>query len=476
MSAKASIDVLDEYFQEAQRRKTLDALKTFEPWGEQAPFYYSQARYAFLGGANKAGKTYCSAAWVAQELRGLGDWPAPVDGWWVTTDYDTAGEAWIILQKFLPEWEIRRIEWESVDRIPRVITLKNGSRLSFKSVGARRARLQSANLHFVLVDEEIEEEIFEELQARLAQPGAKFRMSATWVKGVAWAKELFDGHKDPRHPYYIPGVEFYRLEIEDCPYATEEYKADRRALLQRDPDQYRVRAQGFFPEPSGLCYKHFRPEEHLCVRFPIPKHWRVVRGVDFGWSNPCAIIWIAYDPYGMVYLIGEYYQTEKTPAEIVKEALEYERAMGFPAPVATFMDPACEASDPQTGKTMQEQFALAGMAVLPAPRVREEDFIIWFNQLLMKRRGDTGRGVIQVFDDLTNWQIERSHFVWVEGKPGTNHPSKTENKMDHAMDGTRYALVPYMDAPPEPAVQERSPAQEVHRLKNLQRRARRRLA
>lgn len=51
---------------------------------------------------------------------------------------------------------------------------------------------------------------------------------------------------------------------------------------------------GQFAKPVGQIYP-FDPETHICDPFPIPSHWRVHVGIDFG-AVHTATLWVAEDP------------------------------------------------------------------------------------------------------------------------------------------------------------------------------------
>ena len=55
---------------------------------------------------------------------------------------------------------------------------------------------------------------------------------------------------------------------------------------------------------------------------------KVRYGVDFGWSNPSAIIANAFDPDGRGYAVDEFYKTQTSDEELAKAALEMQKEWG----------------------------------------------------------------------------------------------------------------------------------------------------
>lgn len=83
--------------------------------------------------------------------------------------------------------------------------------------------------------------------------------------------------------------------------------AGLRAWLESLPaEERRMREQGVWYDRRGLIYTgwsrplHYRESikvgGHVVTADSIPGHWRRYRGIDFGQTNPTAIVWLAVDP------------------------------------------------------------------------------------------------------------------------------------------------------------------------------------
>ena len=57
---------------------------------------------------------------------------------------------------------------------------------------------------------------------------------------------------------------------------------------------------------------------HVISPFIIPRHWRILRGFDWGYSRPFSVGWYAEDSDGTLYRIRELYGCTKTPDEGVR--------------------------------------------------------------------------------------------------------------------------------------------------------------
>ena len=63
--------------------------------------------------------------------------------------------------------------------------------------------------------------------------------------------------------------------------------------------------------------KHYEDQRwtHVIAPFAIPKHWKIYRGYDFGYSKPFSVGWYAADEEGRLYRIKELYGCTGRPDE-----------------------------------------------------------------------------------------------------------------------------------------------------------------
>lgn len=88
-------------------------------------------------------------------------------------------------------------------------------------------------------------------------------------------------------------------------------EADKRALLYGDWDAFA--GQVFSEWRSDAAHYADRRHTHVIDPFPVPKHWRIVRGFDFGYSRPFSVGWWAVSPDNILYRIRELYGCTGTP-------------------------------------------------------------------------------------------------------------------------------------------------------------------
>jgi len=146
--------------------------------------------------------------------------------------------------------------------------------------------------------------------------------------GHRWVKERFVSTLDPYEiGWFIKQGEGEerRAEWGEAGARTRQFiparLADNPTLTESDPTYqarlealpYRLRMMllegrwdiGF----EGLVYPEFNTEHHLISPFPIPREWRRIRSVDFGYNNPCIVQWWAISPDDEMYLYREVYHS-----------------------------------------------------------------------------------------------------------------------------------------------------------------------
>ena len=86
---------------------------------------------------------------------------------------------------------------------------------------------------------------------------------------------------------------------------------DYRDTLNRLKGVLRDRLRdGKWVQSEGVVYDEFEATVHVIDSFEIPKEWRRIRVIDFGYTNPFVCQWWAMDPDGRAYLYREIYKTE----------------------------------------------------------------------------------------------------------------------------------------------------------------------
>lgn len=125
----------------------------------------------------------------------------------------------------------------------------------------------------------------------------------------------------------MPDVELVQARSEENPYfPREEYERKKESM---DPRRFNMIYGGEFNKVEGLVYDCFDDDVHVIEKQTIPQKAIVVAGVDWGYTNPAVILVFAVTPDDGVWLVDEWYQTNKTINEMTEAAERYKKAYGI---------------------------------------------------------------------------------------------------------------------------------------------------
>ena len=246
---------------------------------------------------------------------------------------------------------------------------------------------------------------------------------------------------------------------------------DNPALLENDPGYIGTLASLPEAEKQALLYgnwdsfsgqvftewrndtNHYKDQRwtHVIEPFPIPEHWKIWRGYDFGFSKPFSVGWYAADEHGRLYRIKELYGCTGTPNEgLRKDPMEQAR-----------MIREAEQNDPQLrGRVIQ---GIADPAIFDESRgesiaammERGPNFLHWMpgdhtrlaGKMQMHYRlnfDGEGRPMLQVFNTCKHFIRTIPNLVYDE----SNVEDIDTRQEDHIYDECRYVLMEHPISPP----------------------------
>ncbi|MBQ6698690.1 MAG: phage terminase large subunit [Oscillospiraceae bacterium] len=231
-------------------------------------------------------------------------------------------------------------------------TFPSGAKIIFGSmqhVGDKH-KYQGQAYDFIAFDElthfEWEEYSYMRSRNRPNGPGTRVYMRATANPGGighAWVKERFINPAEPMQTVYEDvkwtgpdgreyGARRSRVFIPSSVFDNDalmrnspEYvqnlaslpEAEKNALLYGDWNSFS--GQVFTEWRNDPAHYEDRRGTHVISPFIIPREWRVLRSMDWGYSRPYAVSWYAADHDGRLYMIREYYGTTGEPNVGVRE-------------------------------------------------------------------------------------------------------------------------------------------------------------
>ncbi len=189
-----------------------------------------------------------------------------------------------------------------------------------------------------------------------------------------------------------------------------------KARVDLTEDRFAQEYLADFRKTEGLVYKEFDRKKHVFTDEKINVK-RVVAGVDWGFTNPAAVIEIKEDTDNNFWVTSEWYKTKQTTDAIVQ------KVSGF-KPYEVYADPA----EPDR----IEELKRVGLNV----REVSKDVVAGINkvrELLKQNR-------IKVHADCLNLIHEFETYSYPNKKPERNKVEKPIPENDHALDALRYTI------------------------------------
>jgi len=206
------------------------------------------------------------------------------------------------------------------------------------------------------------------------------------------------------NPYLLPAeIDKAKLEVTEDRFA-QEYLAD-------------------FRKTEGLVYKEFDRTRHLFEDKDIKNIAMIdsFAGLDFGFTNPCALISIKKDYDGHYWVIGEWYKNNKTEDEVA----EYVAALNFPR---VYPDPESP----------------SGIEALKRRRVNVREVIKNKDSIksgIEKIRNLFKENKLRIHRNCENLIFELETYSYPDKKDLRNAEENPIKENDHALDALRYALM-----------------------------------
>ncbi len=190
---------------------------------------------------------------------------------------------------------------------------------------------------------------------------------------------------------------------------------------KKEPDAFAQEYMADFRKIHGLVYKTFDHERHIFDELPDAYDAVTnVGAVDFGFTNPSAMLVITKDRMGKYFVHNEFYETEKTTPELIQHMHSRKCEAWYP-------DPA----EPDRIEEMRR----AGLSVREVSKDVKAG-IDTVQTLFRENR-------LFVHKDCKNLVFELNNYRWREKGTSVvdmNEPELPIKEHDHLLDAMRYAL------------------------------------
>jgi PBSX family phage terminase large subunit len=258
----------------------------------QEKAFLSEKQIVINAAGIQSGKTICGALWIHLKAMSCTE----------TDNLIIAAPTYKILsQASLPHFLKFARPHGTFHKVDSVFKYRHGATVYIRSLSDPNAMEGVTNVEGVWLDEGglISRYAWENCLGRAAFRQAKVMVTTTpyslnWLYSL-W-KEWKAGKRDD--------VDFFQFSSVDNPYFPKsEFERQKKIL---DPIRFAMKYQGVFGKMEGLVY----PDVFFCKAIPMPPGTRYFAGVDWGYTNPFALVVRAVTPEGLHYRVDEYLKTQ----------------------------------------------------------------------------------------------------------------------------------------------------------------------
>ena len=408
-------------------------LEFYSPHKKQVEFHKlgSFVKERIFMAGNRCGKTYCGSMEMAMHLTGIypKGWEgkvfnASIDAWAASVSIEATRDilqssylgtddiAGCIPKNCIEHITYRRGVSGAIDTIYIKHVSGGISTLGFKSYDQGREKFQGTSKDLIHLDEEPDIGIYEECLLRTLDTGGLIMLTMTPLKGLSEICQHFMQDTENKNKQIV------QASWDDTNHLSENEKTLLRKSLR--PHEIEAREKGIPSLGSGKIYP-IKESEIMVDPFTIPDNYKKCFGMDFGWSNPTAVVWGAIDPEtDILYIYDSYAVSEQSPAEhsiSIKQRGEF---------IPGVCDPAGSMSLQNSGISLIDLYAKAGIYLTKADNSVEAGIMHIYE--LMKE------GKIKVFSNLEPFWREFRLYR-------RNEKGIIVKKDDHLMDAFRYLVV-----------------------------------
>lgn len=399
----------------------------------QWKFFNSRVRYTCYGGARGGGKSWA----IIRKAVLLALYYQQIQILVVRREYDQLENPII-----KPMLKLLAPGTYTYNKTEHLLTFINGSVVKFSNMPDYSAtiegKFQGNNWDILFIDEATQflESEFRGLDAIIrGDNGLPKRIYLTCNPGGVghfWVKRLFVDrqYKDDENPDdYV----FIQATVKDNKNIDKEYI---NVLNNLPEDIRRAHRDGDWNALSGVYFEEFTDGLHTCKPFPIPKHWKRYRSMDYGLDMHFCI-WVAVDESGRCYVYRQFAQSNMVVSEaamIQREMTYSDEEIGY-----TIAPPDLWARNRETGKSQASTFAENGVVLFRADNNRKQG---WYAlKELLKVRDDGKPGLI-IFDTCKS--LIDCLKCLQHDKTDPNDVAKQPHELTHGPDALRYFAQTYV--------------------------------
>lgn len=230
---------------------------------------------------------------------------------------------------------------------------------------------------------------------------------------------------------------------------------DNTVLMERDPGYMsklkalpehlrRANLDGDWDALENQYFPEFRRDVHVIEPFPIPREWRRFRAMDWGFNDPCCVLWFAIAPDSHLYVYREIYKNQTAPSEMAR--LIKKRSVALDVHGAQYTEHITYTAaspdmwqkrgvrDAMGGETIADTFIKNGVPIIKADNDRLNGWMRVRENLAL---APDEKPYLQIFSTCTD--LIRTLPLLTYDKH--DHEDVSDGCEDHAAEALRYGLM-----------------------------------
>lgn len=269
------------------------------PWYQWAwDFFHSKNKMNFLCAANQVSKSSTQIRKCIDWATNTNKWPElwirkPKQFWYMYPSQKVANAEWLTKwSQFMPQGKFKDdpiYGWKEQYEKGNIVAIhfNSGVHVFFKLYSQDPEDLQSGTLDALFCDEEMPEELYSELNARLTASDGYFHMVFTATLGQEFWRQTMEPREDeaelfPEAAKWCVSLYDSQVYIDGSASHWTDAKIAQVKARCKNHGEYLKRVMGRFIVVGGRKYESFDATKHMKPKHPIPPSWLIFEGVDIG--------------------------------------------------------------------------------------------------------------------------------------------------------------------------------------------------
>lgn len=388
----------------------------------QSKVWLDEHRFVVLACGRRSGKSTLSALKIATFVQ---KHPNSIVYYVSPTYAQSKSIMWEMLKSYIPSHWVKKANEAELK-----IELVNGAKVELKGADTEPDRLRGVKIDFLICDEVAYFKNWRTVWNNVLRPTLiDSKGKAIFVSNPNGFNHFYDlynlgqsGDQD---------FSSYKFTTYDNEFIDSTEIDKMKAEMDEDTFAQEIMAE--FKKYTGMVFKYFTRERHYVPPIEFPPNTTFYRGIDFGFTNPSAVVFLAVTPDGKVYVYDLIYQSGLMTPDLALLIRQKSVGRSF---TGTWADSA-QSSD-------IKEISQYGIVVNPVSKsvsgkgLKGEDFVMYkvrkMNELLKANK-------FYIFNHLPQALFEMENYQYKEVREGAEVKERPAKINDHFIDAASYVII-----------------------------------